>query len=288
MQYDITVIIVNWRVRDLLERCLESIIANKDGLNIEIYVVDNDSRDGTSEMIMMEFPEVKVLAMARNLGFARANNLAIKQASGKHIFLLNPDTEIKPGFFKSIYAYMEDNPEVGIIGPRILNSDGSIQASIRRFPDIFSHILIMLKLRNILVENKFLKHYFLVDFDYGREQAVDQIMGAAMMIRRSVFEKIGTFDEKFFVWFEEVDFCLRASKNGIKIMYYPGAEIFHIGGESFNQEAVVRKQIIFNKSLLRYFLKHKPIGQWIIMLILTPINLLLTIAYAISKSKRRP
>lgn len=288
MQYDITVVIVNWKVRDLLEKNLKAILANKDGLNIEIYVVDNDSRDGTSEMIMMEFPDVKVLAMARNLGFAKANNLAIKQAKGKYIFVLNPDTQVKPGFFRSIYNYMESNPEVGIVGPRILNSDGSTQPSIRRFPDLFSHILIMLKLRNILVENKFLKNYFLTDFDYEKEQEVEQIMGAAMMIRRSVFDKIGLFDEKFFVWFEEVDFCLRARKEKIKIKYFPQAELYHEGGRSFSKEAIVRKQIIFNKSLLHYFFKHKAFYQALIIALFVPINILLTIGYAIYKNPRRP
>lgn len=288
MQYDITVVIVNWKVRDLLEKNLKAILANKDGLDIEIYVVDNDSRDGTSEMIMMEFPDVKVLAMARNLGFAKANNLAIKQAKGKYIFVLNPDTQVKPGFFKSIYDYMEANPEVGIVGPRILNSDGSTQPSIRRFPDLFSHILIMLKLRNILVENRFLKNYFLTNFDYEKEQEVEQIMGAAMMIRHSVFDKIGLFDEKFFVWFEEVDFCLRARKENIKIKYFPQAELYHEGGRSFSKEAIVRKQMIFNKSLLYYFFKHKAFYQALIIALFVPINILLTIGYAIYKNPRRP
>ncbi|RJQ33231.1 glycosyltransferase family 2 protein [Candidatus Parcubacteria bacterium] len=288
MSYDISIIIVNWKVRALLEKCLDSILANKDGLNLEIYVVDNDSKDGTSEMIMMEYPEVKVIAMSRNLGFAKANNLAIKQAKGKYIFLLNPDTQIKAGFFAKIFSYMETNPDVGIVGPKILNEDGSVQFSVRRSPDMFSQILIMLKLKNILVDNKFLKNYLWADFDYNKEQEVAQIMGAAMVIRREVFEQIGFFDEGFFVWFEEVDFCHRAKKHKIKIKYFPGAELYHVGGKSFGQKSVIRKQFIFDKSLLYYFLKHKPIWQLIIIALIVPINILLTIAYAIYISKKRP
>lgn len=288
MHYDITVIIVNWKVRDLLEQSLKSILLNKDGLSLEIYVVDNDSRDGTSEMIMMEYPEIKVIAMPRNLGFAKANNIAIKQAKGEYIFLLNPDTEVKPNFFKNIYDYMETHPEVGIAGPKILNEDGSIQQSIRRLPDIFSQILILLKLRNILGEKNLLRNYFLTNFDYSREQEVEQIMGAAMMIRREVFEKVGLFDEGFFVWFEEVDLCNRARAAGFKIKYYPGAELLHAGGKSFGQKSMVRKQLIFDKSLLYYFFKHKPLWQVVLLAIFIPINILLTIAYAIYITKTRP
>jgi len=288
MHYDITVIIVNWKVRDLLEQSLKSILLNKDGLSLEIYVVDNDSRDGTSEMIMMEYPEIKVIAMPRNLGFAKANNIAIKQAKGEYIFLLNPDTEVKPNFFKNIYNYMETHPEIGIAGPKILNEDGSIQQSIRRLPDIFSQILILLKLRNILGEKNLLRNYFLANFDYSREQEVEQIMGAAMMIRRDVFEKVGLFDEGFFVWFEEVDLCNRARAAGFKIKYYPGAELLHAGGKSFGQKSMVRKQLIFDKSLLYYFFKHKPLWQVVLLAIFIPINILLTIAYAIYITKTRP
>ncbi len=276
---DISIIIVNWKVRALLEECLNSIIRYSDGINLDIIVVDNDSQDGTSEMLIMEFPMVRVIALPKNLGFAAANNLALEQIRSDLIFLLNPDTEITEDFFPNILKYFVDNPQVGIVGPKIINPDQSLQLSVRRFPDLRSQILIMLKLKNILVSNKFLSNYLLSNFDYDKEQDVEQIMGAAMIIRRQVFQTIGNFDEKFFIWFEEVDFCRRARQAGIAIKYFPGVKIIHQGGQSFSKRNVLRKQIIFDKSLLRYFFKHQPLWQWLIILVLIPINILLTIIY---------
>ncbi|MCD4760989.1 glycosyltransferase family 2 protein [bacterium] len=310
---DITVIIVNWRVRALLEKCLNSIIANSDGFNVRIIVVDNDSRDGTSEMLMMEYPQVRVIALPSNIGFAAGNNLAIKQAEADYVFFLNPDTEILPGFFANIMEYMQEHPEVGIVGPKILNLDKSLQLSVRRSPDLVSQTLTLLKLQNILGTNKPLEHYvakifiplilkfrkffsggkilpyYLAgDFDYDKEQSVEQIMGAAMVIRSDVLDKIGVFDEKFFIWFEEVDLCLRARQAGVVIKYFPGAAILHQGGCSFSKRNVIRKQVIFNKSLLYYFWKHKPKWQWLIILLLLPINLILTLVYVtIFKNKQK-
>lgn len=310
---DIAVIIVNWKVRALLEKCLDSIIENTEGYQVNIYVVDNDSHDGTSEMIMMEYQEVKMIALPRNIGFAAANNLALKQAKAKNYILLNPDTEIMPGFFSTIINYFNQHPQIGIVGPKILNSDGSLQLSVRRSPDLLSQTLTLLKLQNILsseralekyvvkifiplfsrirkffVGNKILPYYLAKDFDYNREQSVEQIMGAAMVIRPEVFDKIGYFDERFFIWFEEVDFCRRARQAGFTIQYLPTAKILHQGGASFSKRNAIRKQFIFNKSLLYYFLKHKPIWQGLIILLLIPINILLTLIYvAFLQSKQK-
>lgn len=278
---DISVIIVNWRVRDLLEKCLFSIEKYGRNANIEVLVVDNDSRDGTSEMIMVEHSYVRMIALPKNLGFATANNMAFEIAKGRYMLLLNPDTEITENFFEEILAYMEEHPAVGIVGPKIFNTDGSTQMSVRKFPDLWSQILIMLKLKNILIDNKPLNNYLEADFDYTKEQSVQQVMGAAMMIREEVLEEVGYLDEGFFIWFEEVDFCKRAREAGFEVKYYPKAKIIHTGGASFDQALALRKQIIFDKSLLYYFWKHKPLYQWLAILLITPINILLTILYVI-------
>jgi GT2 family glycosyltransferase len=303
---DLSIIIVNWKVRALLEKCLDSILQNKDGLNLEIIVVDNDSKDGTSEMIMVEYADVTMIALPKNIGFAAANNLALKQASSDLIFLLNPDTEINPGFFGQIKEYMDNNPQVAIVGPKIFNPDGTLQFSIRRSPTLISQLVTLLKLQNILSSDKDLKNYvarpfltpilkirkffsknkiipyYLAEaFDYNKEQSVEQIMGAAMVIRRSVFDKIGFFDEGFFIWFEEVDFCNRALKKALTIKYFPMASIIHYGGESFSQKNSLPKQLIFDKSLLYYFLKQKPFWQFLVVLLLVPINILLTLIYVV-------
>lgn len=276
----ISIIIVNWKVRPLLEKCLESILADTENFSKEIFVVDNDSRDGTPEMIMADYHQVTMIALPRNRGFARANNLALKQSSGEYIFLLNPDTEIQPGFFKTILAYFQAHPEVALLGPRILNSDLSQQASIRRFPNLISQLLVLFKLTKIWPDNKFLQKYLAADFDYNREQEVEQIMGAAMIMPRATYEKIGLFDQKFFLWLEEVDYCKRVKDAGLLIKYLPTASLIHHSGISFSKEKIFKKQLIFDWSLLYYFFKQKNIFQALIILFFLPFNLLLTAGYA--------
>lgn len=280
----ISIIIVNWKVRPLLEKCLNSILADTQDFSKEIFVVDNDSRDGTSEMIMADYHQVTMIALPRNRGFARANNLALKQSSGDYIFLLNPDTEVQPGFFKTILAYFETHPEVALLGPRILNSDLSQQKSIRRFPNLISQLLVLFKLTKVWPDNKFLQKYLAIDFDYNRETTVEQIMGAAMIMPRKTYEKIGLFDQRFFLWLEEVDYCKRVKDAGLTIKYLPTASLIHHSGVSFAKEKIFKKQLIFDWSLLYYFFKQKNILEALIILIFLPINLLLTAVYAWWKS----
>lgn len=276
----ISIIIVNWKVRPLLEKCLDSILADTQNFSKEIFVVDNDSRDGTPEMIMADYHQVTMIALPRNRGFARANNLALKQSSGDYIFLLNPDTEIQPGFFKIILAYFESHPEVALLGPRILNSDLSQQASIRRLPNLISQLLVLFKLTKVWPNNKFLQKYLAVDFDYNREATVEQIMGATMIMPRKTYENIGLFDQRFFLWLEEVDYCKRIKDAGLVIKYLPTASLIHHSGISFAKAKIFKKQLIFDWSLLYYFFKQKNILQALIILIFLPLNLLLTACYA--------
>lgn len=286
MKPDLSIIIVNWKVRYLLEKCLDSIYAYAGKYNIEVVVIDNDSRDGTAEMVMVQYPEVIMIALPSNNGFAKANNLGIKRSSSDLVMLLNPDTEITAGFFDKIFDYFHKNPEVGVVGPQILNPDRTNQPSVRSFPTLLSQILILLKLRNIIKDKTpGLKNYLQFDFDYQQEQTVEQIMGAAMIIRRKILDEIGLLDEKFFIWFEEVDFCKRAHDAGIIIKYLPTAKIIHHSGASFDRAKILQKQLIFNKSLLHYFWKHKPFWHYLILLLLMPINLVLTLNYAFLAQK---
>ncbi len=309
---DISIIIVNWRVRHLIEKCLESIKTQENGLNVEIIIVDNYSNDGLAEMLMLDWPMVKYTGLIKNYGFAKANNLALGQARGKYICLLNPDTELKPGFLAGVLKYFLDNPSVDIIGPRLLNPDGSLQYSVRRLPTLTSQIFTLLKLQNIINpqvnlsdvlpkyflglgkflrrlfgKNKVSLDYLASDFDYTQEQSVEQLMGAAIICRAEVFKKIGNLDEKFYIWFEEVDFCKRAKAAGLIINYVPSLEVVHHGGQSFNQAPNLRKQWIFDRSLLYYFWKHNPKWQAFILFLFIPINLFLTLSYVLlAKNKK--
>lgn len=253
---DLSVIIVSWNVRELLEKCLLSLGEYRGDIDLEIFVIDNASADGTVEKIRQQFPSVKLIASDVNLGFARANNLAIRQAVGEYVLLLNPDTEIFPDTLGKSLAFMSSHPDCGIMGPRMQFADGSPQPSVRRFPSLWPLLLLLFKLPKLWPQLKAINDYLAADFDYGRPQAVDQIMGAFMLIRREVIGKIGLMDERFFIWFEEVDFCLRCWQAGYKVYYNPDARIIHYGGQSFSQQKTMANQSRFFKSAFKYFLKN--------------------------------
>ncbi|MBN1779473.1 MAG: glycosyltransferase family 2 protein [Candidatus Buchananbacteria bacterium] len=253
---ELSIIIVNWNVEKLLERCLESIYKYQGNLELEVIVVDNASKDRSLEMIKNNFPQVKLIVNQANRGFAAANNQGIEIASGRYLLLLNPDTEIKENSLHQSLEFFRTQEKVGVMGCKILNPDGSLQPSVRRFPTITAVILILSKIAKLLPNLPALKKYLAKDFDYRESQAVDQVMGAFFLIKRELIEQIGVLDERFFIWFEEVDFCYRAKKAGWQIWYYPDAEIIHYGGSSFKQALVVRKQWLFFQSALKYFVKH--------------------------------
>ncbi|MEK7167612.1 MAG: glycosyltransferase family 2 protein [Patescibacteria group bacterium] len=243
----LSIIIVSWNVKGLLKKCLESIKED-----FEIIVVDNNSKDGTKEMVEKDFPEAKLIKNKKNLGFAKANNQGIQEAKGDCILFLNPDTEILDGTLEKCLKEMDTG--IGILGCKILNPDLTIQPSVRRFPTFLNILLILSKLPKFF-HFKSLDHYLAKDFNYDKSQEVDQVMGAFMMVKKEVLDKVGMFDERFFLWFEEVDFCRRAKRNGFKIYYLAEAEIIHYGGQSFGQEMKLKNQWRFFLSALKYFLK---------------------------------
>lgn len=253
---DISIVIVSWKLRELLKKCLESIISARGDLQLEIFVVDNASNDGTVEMVKNDFPSVKLIASDKNLGFAKANNLALKQAAGDYVLLLNPDTEIKSDTLTESIAFMKSHPKCGAMGPKMIFPDGSPQPSVRRFPKPLPIILMLLKLPKILPHLKSIEEYLATNFDYSREQIVDQIMGAYMFMPRQTIEKIGYLDERFFIWFEEVDYCRRLKVAGFEVWYSSDVSIIHVGGKSFARQAAIAKQWLFFMSAFKYFLKY--------------------------------
>lgn len=253
---DLSIIIVSWNTQDLLKKCLDSIYRYQAGLSLEILVVDNNSIDGTVAMIKDEYLQVKLIANNKNLGFARANNQAIKLATGEYILLLNPDTEILPNSLETTVKFMADHPHCGALGARLLNHDQTLQPSVRNFPTFWPIFLMLIKAPKIFKHLKPIEHYLKTDFNYNKLQPVDQIMGAFMLIPKKVFSDIGLLDERFFIWFEEVDLCQRIKKSGQQVIYNPAVAVIHHGGSSFRQTAVVKKQWLFFISALKYFLKY--------------------------------
>ena len=270
---DLSVVTVNWKVADLVGELLGSIHANKEDLAVEVYVVDNDSRDHIEDVVAKfrarsDVP-VTLIRNDRNLGFAKANNQAIRRCSGRVVALLNPDTRVTKGALKRMLDWMAARPDVGIAGPKLLNQDGSLQESVRRFPRLVDQALILLKLQHLWPSAPPFRTYLAKDFDYGKEQDVDQLMGAALFVRRKVFEGVGLLDERFFIWFEEVDFCKRAKAAGWGVVYVPSVQVVHHGGASFAQAMTLRKQRYFSASMAKYFRKHR--GTWTLLVLALPM-----------------
>lgn len=260
-----SIIIVSWNVGSMLEMCLRSILEFA-APSIEVIVIDNASQDNTKNIldnISVQYRQKGVPFITfihnNNLGFAYAVNRGIERSTGNYIILLNPDTKIIEYSFSIIKNFFETHPKCGIVGCRLINGDGTTQTSVRRFPSVVSQFFILLKLHHLFPNLKPLKKYFMRDFDATDVSSVDQVMGAFFVFSKSLIEDIGYFDENFFLWFEEVDFCKRAIDAGYHVYYTPDTKIIHYGGQSFQKLLSFQKQKIYNNSLLYYYKKHASI-----------------------------
>lgn len=255
---DLSIVIVSWNVRDLLRRCLASISALRSPL-IEIIVVDNGSTDGSAAMVRDEFPAVRLVASKRNLGYPGGNNIGLRMARGRYVMILNPDTEVCAGAFAALVAYADAHPDVGVIGPQLLNPDGSVQSSRRRFPT-FATALFESTWLQPLAPRRLLEHYYVLDQPDDVILDVDWVDGAALMARREAVEQVGLLDEGFFMYSEELDWCRRFRQAGWRVVYLPAAQIVHHRGKSSDQ-VVAARHIHFNTSKVRYFRKyHGPLA----------------------------
>lgn len=270
---DLSIIIVSWKVKDILKKNLENIYKSEGDFKYEVFVVDNDSQDGTGEMIEKNFSEVNFIANSSNLGFSKANNQAIKKSKGRYVLLLNPDMKVFPNTFQKMIVWMDSHPEAGIAGCRLLDKEGGIVKHVRRFPSFFDQAAIILKFPHLFpwVLNK----YLFSNFDYSKEAKVDSIRGSFFMIRRKLIEEIGGLDERYFVWFEEVDYCRQTKEVGWKIYYTPSAECVDLVGQSFSQLKRGSAQKYFRDSMLKYFRKWHPAWQSWILRAIWPFGILI-------------
>ncbi|PJF40484.1 MAG: glycosyltransferase family 2 protein [Chloroflexi bacterium] len=258
---DLSIIIVSWNVAELLDVCLKSIFNNtqsSDMLDMEVIVVDSASEDGTVQMLRDHYPQVNVLPQAQNLGFSRCNNIGLKAATGRHILLLNPDTEIITDALGKMVAYLDVHHDVGIIGPHTLNSDGSTQSTRRRFPTRTLAFFESTWLQSF-APCRLLDNYYVRDVGDNAIADVDWVQGSALMTRREVYRQIGELDEAYVMFSEEMDWCKRAKDAGWRVVYFGQAQIVHHGGKS-TEQVVARRHIHFQQSKLRYFKKYH--GRW--------------------------
>lgn len=251
---ELSIVIVSWNVRDLLRQCLSSIESGRAGLNLEVIVVDSASSDGTQEMVAAQFPWVALLAQTENVGFPKGNNIGMRRAREQKILLLNPDTIVKDDALSQMVDFMDHNPDVGVLGPRLRYPDGTIQSSKRRFPTVLTAFFESTWLE-ARAPSGLIERYRVQDVADDEIVDVDWVMGAALMVRRAVVEQVGGMDEDYFMYSEELDWCRRIKDAGWRVVYFPHAEIVHYEGKS-SEQAVTERHINFQRAKLRYFRKY--------------------------------
>ncbi|HLO98373.1 MAG TPA: glycosyltransferase family 2 protein [Fimbriimonas sp.] len=252
----LSVVIVNWNTRDLLEKCLGTLAENVCSWPFEVIVVDNQSKDGSASMVQAQFPHFTCIESGGNLGYAAGNNLGIEHSQGEYILTLNSDTELAPNVLESAVNKLESMPKHGAMGVKQIGVDGNVQHSVRGFPSLLGVFGDVTKLGKLIPA---LDSYRQRNFDYSKSQDADQPMGTFLLLRRSALDDIAIngkpFDLDFPIFFNEVDLLYRLRKKGWLCHYTADIEILHHGGESTKQ---VRKNMIWesHKSLVRYFSKH--------------------------------
>ena len=258
---ELSIIIVSWNTKDLLRRCLNALETEIGGIDAEVFVVDNHTADDSAGMVAKEHPWVQLIANNANLGFAKANNQAMKIAQGSYILLLNPDTEVQPGSIHTLLKFLPDRRQAGIVAPQLLNSDGSIQRSCRAFPTFLNMLYELIGLSILFPSIQTFRAYKMLDWNHDDERQVDQPEGACLLLRRKVIEEVGMLDEGFFMLFEEVDWCYRIKKAGWQIWFTPKAKVVHHYGQSIKQ-VKVPMILSSHRGLYRFWHKHYRDGRW--------------------------
>jgi len=252
----LSVVIVNYNVRHFLKQCLNSVIKASEDIDTEIFVVDNNSADGSVEMIKKEFPAVKLIANDKNVGFSKANNQAIKQAKGEYILLLNPDTFVKEDTFRLVVEYMDKNPDVGGLGVKMIDGQGDfLPESKRGLPTPMVAFYKMSGLTKLFPKSKVFARYYLGHLDENEINDVEILSGAFMLLRKKVLDEIGLLDETFFMYGEDIDLSYRVLKAGYRNVYFPDTQIVHYKGES-TKRGSLNYVVTFYKAMKIFVDKH--------------------------------
>ncbi len=234
----LSIIVVTYNSHEYILSCLNSVLRDSEGIRKEVFVVDNFSTDNTVALIKETFPEIILIENNRNTGFAVANNFAIKEAKGKYILLLNPDTIITAGTFSELLNFMEENPDIGVLSPKLVKSDGSLDYACRRnFPtplDVYFHLL---GLDRIFPNSKLFAHYNLLYLDPSQSCDVECVAGAFMLVRGAAVSMVGLMDERFFMYVEDLDWAYRFRLSGWRVYYYAKREVIHYKKGSTSKES---------------------------------------------------
>jgi len=259
---EISVVIPSWNTRDYLEACLLS-LDRAPNPSIEIIVVENGSEDGSREYLQGDRPDVRLVVNERNEGFAHACNQGIALATGKYVFLLNTDTEIRGNALQKLYCFLEGHDEYGAVAPRLVHPDGRTQPTVQAFPSLWTPLFFATPLERWFPDLRELKRYFLRDWSQETSEDIDQPPAAALLVRRSVLEEVGVFDETLWLFFNDVDLSLRMREAGWKTRYLAEAEVLHhVGGSTRNFGSFVPE---WQKNRLAFYRKHhgRLAGVWV-------------------------
>ena len=256
----VSIIVVNYNGADVILDCLRSVETHLRAVSYEVIVVDNASQDDSCDRIAQQFPKVTLLPQAQNLGFGTANNVGVGVAQGKFLFLLNSDTRLTADILPTLLAKLTQSPHIGIVGPQLLNPDGSFQFSVSKDIGLWGEFQTLQQVK----QYRNLTTRAVLAQTYNHDQTVDVVVGAAMLMPRSLFEQIGGFDETFFMYFEESDLCKRVRDLSYTILYTPAVSLIHVGGYSVAQAAGPMAQE-YRRSQRYYYRKHRPHWeQWLL------------------------
>lgn len=256
---DVSIAIVNWNTRDLLDQCLRSVYESSKDLSFEIVLVDNASSDGSADMVEAKYPQVKLIRNSTNPGFATACNLAFEHCGGRYFMLLNSDTIVLDHALSTLCQFMDQHPEAGAAGCRLLNKDGTLQRSCSRFPGVMTELYDALYLSKLFPKSRLLASYSMSFWDFGSVREVDFAGGSCLIVRNEAIADVGLLDEGYFMYTEEADWCYRMKKGGWKIFYVPDASIVHLGGSSSRRYG---SQILVHlySSRNRFVRKHRGVA----------------------------
>jgi hypothetical protein len=266
----------------LLQDCLHSIYKTVNPPLIEVIIVDNHSEDGTLEMLRADFPNARLVVNDQNRGYTRPNNQAMRVSQGRYVLLINPDTLVESNTITELFGFLETHPEVGIVGPKVLNRDGTLQKQCRRSEarpwDAFCYFS---GLSRILPHNKRFAGYLMTYLDEDLTHAAEAVSGSCMLIRREVIEQIGYQDENFFAFQEDTDYCRRARLAGWKIYYYPLAQIIHFAGEGGSGVQPFRSIVEWHRSYYLYYRKHFAKDYFVLFNIVYYLGMFLKLGFSL-------
>ncbi len=263
---DLSIVVLNYKTKNMVKECLRGIRLASPRLNYECIVVDNASGDGIEKVMRQEFPEVKFLAAPANLGYAAGTNVGIRASQGRYILIMNPDIAVFPDTIENLVKYMDENPEVGIAGPKLLNPDRTVQCSVYRFPRRITPVYRRTPLGRTEAGKREVERYLMKDCGRDSAQYVDWLLGACLIVRREALEKVGLFDERFFLYFEDTDWCRRFWEAGWKVAFAPSSAMVHFHRRESADSPLFAS--LFKKTTqahilsgIKYFFKYRGKGR---------------------------